>query len=734
MQSHSSWIKIRDATGEVLKRAPVIVLVSDATASIIYANDAVETVLGFSPEEVLGDRWWQLTRPDEAERARVREFIRRSTSGEEPPDSEPYEEEIKDRNGEIKIIVWRDVVGPGNTLIGVGQDVTERRRVEERLREAKIAAEAAARAKTQFLANMSHEIRTPMNAVTGASSLLLDSRLEPKQRELVEVIRSSSMSLLDLVNDILDFSRIESGAVELEERRLEIRECVEDAVASVAFQASSRGLDLGYELDPALPRILLGDGTRLRQVLINLLSNAVKFTHVGWVYLTVGMGPSLADGRQEVRFSVQDTGIGIKAERRDDIFDVFSQADASTTRRYGGTGLGLAISRRLCEIMGGSLWLEPAEGEGSTFSFSVLVRSPSQDGDSDSVSTSGRFFTAILRQRALFYGLPPASRRTLAAWLKGWGVEIHELTAEALAAGGPDLDLSSLGIDLAFVRLDRPSREGVRVVRALEKAEIPMVGLLMMTEQAKKTRLERLAGQVIAPLRASEIEAALRQVFGIAQLLEVESAQPEATVDPELRVLLGEDNPVNQMIALMMLETLGIRGDVASDGLEVIEALRRDHYDVVLMDVQMPELDGLETTRRIRSELGIATQIIAVTANAMEGDRELCFEAGMDNYISKPFQVETLRSALSKCRRLGPKKKEPEPEAPGSGAGEPCPFMARCPMFPIFVNEPIRRVYIKAYCQAEYTTCRRYALASRGTMPEPRLLPDGTLLTNPGDI
>ena len=720
--------QIQGATSEILQRVPVIVLVSDAEASIIYANDSVETVLGYKPEEVLGRGWWRLTRPDPRDRHRAREFIRRAVTGVEIPSPDPYEEKITRRDGQTRYVLWRDVVGPNQTLIGVGQDITEQRRVEQRLREAKREAEQAAKLKTEFLANMSHEIRTPMNAVTGASSLLLDTSLDPKQKELVEVIRSSGLNLLGLVNDILDFSRIESGALGIEQRRLSLQDCVEDAVSAVSYQAASKGLDLGFRIAPSVPNKLVGDALRIRQILVNLLANAVKFTRTGWVFLDVEEGSNLADGRWELLFSVQDTGIGIHEDRLGHIFDAFSQADSSTSRRYGGTGLGLTISRRLCEMMGGRIWVETQVGKGSTFRFSILCATP-RDETTDSFQTSGYFFNAILECSALVYGLPPASRRALIAWLELWQVKIIEPDADRV----DDLDLEALGLDMAFLRIGRADRRSVRLMRALERASVPTLAVMQMTEELPARRRQRLSGQVIVPLRPNEIEGALRLAFGLA---EPEPEEAEEVVElADLRILLGEDNPVNQMIALMMLENLGLEAEVAANGLEILKELQRKPYDVVLMDVQMPELDGLQTTRRIREELKSRVHIIAVTANAMEGDREQCLQAGMDDYISKPFQIEVLHRVLAQCRRLSdlgdPRSVRERTASDSPDSTELCPFITRCPMFPLFENEPIRRVYQLTYCKGDFQECHRYNLASEGTMPDPRLLPDGSMLPQP---
>ncbi len=723
MESDSDWIKVRDATGEILHRVPIIVLVANAEASIIYANHAVESVLGYRPDEVMGEGWWVLTRPSAEDRERARSFIKKSVLSGELPSTDPYEEKILTRFGETRYLLWRDVLGPHGTLIGVGEDVTERRKVDRELRRAKRQAEKAAVRQADFLANMSHEIRTPMNAVTGASSLLLDTSLDPKQKELVEVIRSSGLNLLGLVNDILDFSRIQSGALSLERRAFQMEDCVEEAISSVAYQAASKGVDLGFEIDRSLPEELVGDDTRIRQVMVNLLANAVKFTRSGWVFMEVKKGAELAGERTEVLVTVEDTGIGIAPEQAEHLFDPFAQAEASTSRRYGGTGLGLTISRRLCELMGGTIGFDSEKGKGSTFRFSFICNAPLPSEDNGLQMSSGIFVTAVFERRVLVHGLPEASRRVLMSWLERWRVKVVE--------SAPADEIADLNLDLAVVRISRANRRGVALFRALESAGVPILGVMGLTEELAARRSKRLSGQLIVPLRSAEMERAVRGALGLPLIeTKVEEEPSELPELADLRILLGEDNPVNQMIALMMLESLGLQAEVAGNGFEVLKALQREPFDVILMDVEMPELDGLETTRRIRNQLRSRVQIIAVTANAMQGDRQRCLEAGMDDYISKPFQVDVLHRVLGECRRLSDlspaRSAKTHSEAPDSG--ELCPFITRCPMFPLFENEPIRRVYQLTYCKGDYLECHRYNLASNGTMPDPRLLPDGGML------
>jgi PAS domain S-box-containing protein len=639
----------------IVQNSPLAIVTLDLDHRVIAFNPAFESLYGYSLDEAAGRLIDDLLSTD-AIRDELVSYSNRVTGGETVHGT--GRRRRKDGSlVDVEIFgVPVKVAGEQIGILALYHDISDRRRAEEALVAAKDAAEAANRAKSEFLANMSHEIRTPMNAIIGMTGLLLDTHLTDDQCDFVETIRGSGDALLTIINDILDFSKIESGRLVLEQQPFDLYRCIEDSLDLVATRAAEKQLDLAYLIDDHVPGTLIGDVTRLRQIMVNLLSNAVKFTEAGEVVVSV-TSRALDLKYHELQFAVRDTGIGIPPDRMHRLFRSFSQVDASTTRKYGGTGLGLAISKRLSELMGGAMWAESngLPGQGAVFYFTLIA---------EALPGKRRMYLRgahpqLGGKRLLIVDDNATNRQILVHQAESWG-----MLPRAAMSGAQAIDWLRRGsaFDIAILDMQMPDRDGVSLAAEIRKSHnaqtLPIVMLTSLGHRDGDTSL--FAACLTKPIKPSQLYDTLITVFD-GRPTKTRHTADRASIDSEmaarhpLRMLLAEDNGVNQKVALRILERMGYRADVAANGLEVLESLLHREYDVVLMDVQMPEMDGLEATRLIRQQWPKTHQphIIAMTANAMQGDREQCLEAGMDDYVSKPVKIEELASALGRIDGRG---------------------------------------------------------------------------------
>ena len=632
----------------------------------IYFKDAKSHFLRISREL---SRRFLLSHPEEAEGKTDFDFFEFRRAEQAAADEQEVmrsgrpivdkEEQQVWPNGEITWVSTtkvplRDSAGTISGTFGISRDITDRKRSEQQLQAAKEAAEAASRAKSLFLANMSHEVRTPLNAIIGMTELVLGSELSAQQRERIGVVQQSGEALLSLVDDLLDFSKIEAGRVDLEEQPFDLREMLGDAMKWLAMRAHGKGLELAYSIRPEVPQAIIGDCVRLRQVIVNLVGNAIKFTDRGEVVLDAAV--ESREGRNlTLRFAVSDTGIGVPETKLDRIFDAFEQADSSSTRRFGGAGLGLAISAKLAGLMGGKIWAESRVGSGSTFYFTARFAVDESQTAAPALPALGE----TNPRRALVVDDSPTSRRIIAEMLGSWNIEAAcaagtreavELFHNACRSGQP--------FDLLVADCEMPEMDGFALVEQIgREAQRRVAVLMMLTSDDQRTHVERcermgIQAYVVKPVKQSELFEAVALALGLPVVADDSNlpspAEPPCKLPP-LDILLVEDSLVNQKLAVALLERAGHRVTLAVHGREAVDAVGRGRFDLVLMDVQMPEMDGLEATQVIRAgeqASGRHIPIIAMTAHAMKGDRERCLAAGMDEYVSKPIRARQLFASM----------------------------------------------------------------------------------------
>jgi PAS domain S-box-containing protein len=631
----------------------------DEKGAISFWNPAAERMFGFSASEALGKDVHEIVAPPRDRTAAKDGYARFMRTGIGPHVGKTVELVACRKDGRefpVEISVSGLQLRGGRNAIGIVRDITERKDAERKIHEAREAADAANRAKGEFLANMSHEIRTPMNAIIGMTELALDTKLDSEQQDYIETIRNSADALLGLLNDILDFSKVESGRLEISLEAFDIREAVGDFLKPLAFSAQRKGLEVAYRVSEDVPERVVGDPSRVRQIIFNLVGNAIKFTENGEVVVHIEK-ESEEDGNVRLHFLVSDTGVGIPPEKQVRIFDPFTQADGSITRQYGGTGLGLAISRGLTQLMGGRMWVRDRPGGGTEFHFTLRFERSAEDPFhsvfpdfhrvkdmpvliADANDTSRHILERILRERHVQV-VGVADSRDAVQKLK-----------EAVEKGMP---FQALVLDA-----DLPCTGDGELESWIDPGEADAVPIILLRRTSSERQLpcgEEADGSLLwinKPVKPSELLQALERTL-VTTTRDIPPAKDAfkktASTGSGLRVLLAEDNAVNRKLALTMLEKEGHTVVSVVNGREAVDAVGQQDFDLVLMDVQMPIMDGVEATRRIReleAEKGGHLPIVALTANAMKGDRERYMDAGMDDYMAKPFKWELFRKVIAR--------------------------------------------------------------------------------------